>query len=218
MPAGIRSIFCLLAPLAWAQQSSPLLDVPPPPSDALRFGPALPPFEAKDTGGRVWRLEDLKGKYTLLYIWHTFEARDADQLEPGARAVMRGLPELDQLQRFYEEVRRSKTLQVLAFCRDYDYTHAPAYMKEKHYTFPVIADWVLLRKLLPPDQIHSRYGVVNPEGRISYPFRTWSFGRLLMELERVAGLKAPPAARRETPRAGTGRFVAWRAGNRLPAR
>ena len=75
---------------------------------------------------------------------------------------------------------------MLTFCRDYDYTHAPEYMTSRRYTFPVIADWVLIDKLFPAAG-PSRQWVVNPEGRLSEPFRSWTFGRLLFELERVAG-------------------------------
>ena len=37
---------------------------------------------------------------------------------------------------------------MLTFCSDYDYTHASEYMKEKKYSFPVIADWALIKKVL----------------------------------------------------------------------
>jgi peroxiredoxin len=107
----------------------------------------FPEFEAKDISGRTWRLEDLRGKFTVIYFWHTFEARKADTLDPQARQRVQALPDLPEVQRFYDKVRTAKNLQVLTFCSDYDYTHAPAYMKEKQYTFPVIADWVLIEKL-----------------------------------------------------------------------
>ncbi len=50
---------------------SPFLSVPQPVSDSLRFVDLLPPFEAKDIKGRTWHSEDLRGKFTLIYIWHT---------------------------------------------------------------------------------------------------------------------------------------------------
>lgn len=59
---------------------SPFLSVPQPVSDSLRFGDVLPPFEAKDINGRTWRSEDLRGKFTLIYIWHTFDARTIDRI------------------------------------------------------------------------------------------------------------------------------------------
>jgi peroxiredoxin len=138
--------FCILliAQLALAQQS-PFLSVPPAVSDSLRFGAQLPEFEAKDITGRTWRNDDLRGKLTLIYIWHTFAARAADAAgtHPHARETIRasGLPDLPELQRFHDKVRNAGNVQVLAFCSDYDYTHAPEYMNQKNYTFPVIADW-----------------------------------------------------------------------------
>jgi hypothetical protein len=160
---------------------SPFLSIPPV-SDALRFGEQLPEFEAKDISGRTWRSEDLRGKFTLIYIWHTFWARDADA-HPRAT---RGLPDLPELQRFYDKVRNAKNIQVLAFCRDYDYMHAHDYMKQTRYTFPVIADWVLIKKLFPEAEGRPPYWLVNPEGRLSYPLRSWSLGGLLYEVERAA--------------------------------
>ena len=64
---------------------------------------------------------------------------------PHVREFIRGLSDLPALQRFYNEPRQTKNIQVLTFCRDYDYTHASDYMKERKYSFPVIADWVLIK-------------------------------------------------------------------------
>jgi hypothetical protein len=178
----------LILPVALAQQplsvatdnQSPFLSIPAV-SDALRFGAQLPEFEAKDISGRTWRSEDLRGKFTLIYIWHTFWARDVDAHQRAARRFL----DLPELQRFYDKVRDTKNIEVLAFCKDYDYTHAPEYMKQKQYTFPVIADWVLIKRLFP--EAGPPYWLVNPEGRLSYPLRSWSFGGLLYEVERAAG-------------------------------
>jgi hypothetical protein len=93
-----------------------------------------------------------------------------------------------ELQRFYDKVRNAKNIQVLAFCRDYDYTHAADYMNQTKYTFPVIADWVLIKKLFPEAEGRPPFWLVNPEGRLSYPLRSWSFGGLLYEVERAAAL------------------------------
>jgi AhpC/TSA family len=172
----------LIVPTALAQElqtdtQSPFLSVAPPASDALRFGAQLPEFEAKDISGRTWRLEDLRGRFTLIYIWHTFAARV--QGVPG-------LPEgrdLAELQRFHDQLSNAQKIQVLTFCKDYDYMHAHDYMKERGYTFPVIADWVLIDRLFPETGQGAK--IVNPEGRLSYPFRSWTFGRLLFEVERA---------------------------------
>ncbi len=94
-----------------------------------------------------------------------------------------GLPDLPEIQRFYDQEKSSKNIQVLTFCRDYDYTHARDYMKQANYTFPVIADWSLVKKLFSTGEWQ---WVVNPEGRLSYPLHSWSLGRILLELETVA--------------------------------
>ena len=58
-------------------------------------------------------------------------------------------------------------------------------MQQKKYTFPVIADWVLIRKLFAQAEPH-RQALIDPEGRLSYPIRSWSLGRFLFEIERLA--------------------------------
>ncbi len=186
MTAVVAALIVITAPAALAQAPSPFGAVPSAPDDSFQFGAPLPDFEVKDITGRTWRLDDLRGKFTLIYIWHTFEARATDAHDRRLHELVRGLPDLPQLQRFYDKARLGDTLQVLAFCIDYDYTHAPEYMKQANYTFPVIADWQLIRKLFGDTGTASRYRVVDPEGRLSRPFRSWSFGRVLMELEAAA--------------------------------
>jgi peroxiredoxin len=187
MIAVLRGLILLALPAAFAQQqASPFLSVPAV-SDTLRFDAPLPDFEAKDIAGRTWRLEDLRGKFTLVYLWWTDGARAMDGLDPFARSFAHSsgsLPDLPEVQRFYDKAKNTSNIQVLTFCGDYDYTHAPEYIRQAKYTFPVIADWVLLRKLF--SQRWNYYLVVNPEGRLSYPIRYWSLGRVLMEIEKAA--------------------------------
>ena len=187
--AGV--LLLLVFRFAWAQPSeSPFLAVRPAVTDTLHFGRSLPAFEAKDIDGRTWTLEDLRGQFTLVYIWHTFEARAVDAhagREQGTLKRIAGLPDLAEVQRFHNSLSGRKNLQVLTFCIDYDYTHAPAYMKEAKHTFPVIADWVLIGKLFGADARNARYLAVDPQGHVSDALRSWSLGRLLYELEAAAG-------------------------------
>jgi hypothetical protein len=187
-PLTPSALVFLIAQGAWAQQpstptdtESPFLSVLAAP-DTVRFGAQVPDFEVKDISGRTWRSQDLRGKFTLIYVWNTFLARDVDANPRVGRRFL----DLPELQRFYEKVQNEKNIQVLAFCNDYDYTHAPEYMKQAKYTFPVIADWVLINKLLPEAQGAPRYWLVNPEGRLSSSLRAWSLGGLLFEIERFA--------------------------------
>jgi hypothetical protein len=184
--AGMRLIGCaLLAASLLAQEASPFLAVPTLPG-GLRFDTLLPAFQTRDIAGRTWRLDDLRGKYTLIYLWHTFEARSVDAHNPRLREIVPGLSDLPEVQRFYDKVRATQTIQVLTFCRDYDYTHAPEYMKEKSYSFPVIADWTLAKKLFAKAAGNAPYLVVDREGRLSNPIRSWSLGRVLYEIEAAA--------------------------------
>jgi hypothetical protein len=176
-----------------AGSGSPFFSLPPA-SEGLRFDSQLPPFETADIAGRTWRLEDLRGKSTLIYIWYTFEARAIDAHDPRIREIIPGLSNLPEVQRFYNEVRNSKNVQVLTFCRDYDYTHASEYMKERKYSFPVIADWALMQKLFPKEAGNPPYWVVDREARLSDPIRSWSLGRVLHELQ-LAAAGVPSAIR-----------------------
>jgi peroxiredoxin len=197
---SFRALLFLAGAIAGAQQvpgpaaegNSPFLSVAPV-LDALRFETPFPDFEAKDTEGRVWRSADLRGKLTVVDIWSTFG---------GVHNV-----EHPELQRFYDKVKNSGRIQVLTFCTDFDYTHAPVYMKQNNYTFPVVADWSLARKLFGSVGNLSKAGysastlrsenpgcpqrfpeqwVINGDVRLSSQFCSWSFGRILMEVERAA--------------------------------
>src|SRR5689334_4624652 len=91
------------------ESGSPFLPVSPVRED-LRFEAQLPAFEAKDIAGRTWRLDDLRAKFTLIYIWHTFEARAVDAHDPRLREIL-GLSNLPEVQRFYDKVKGSKSIQ-----------------------------------------------------------------------------------------------------------
>ena len=166
---------------------SPFTSVPPAREDALRFVSELPAFEVKDIAGRTWKLDDLRGKYTILYLWHTFTARRSEQLDRYAKDVLRRhLIDLGEVERLHREAKGSKNVQVLTLCTDYDYTHAPEYLKGTAYTFPVIADWALIRKLVPAAGGNGTYWVVSPDGWLSEPFRSWSLSRVFWEVQRAA--------------------------------
>jgi peroxiredoxin len=160
--------------LVFGQESpSPFQSVPATaPEDTITFVTPLPDFVAKDINGRVWRSGDLRGKTTLIYIWSTYCA-------PCRR-------EHPELQRFYEKAKTTGNVQVLTFSMDHDSTKARAYMSEKKYTFPVIADWTLIRKLFPPEGALPQAWVIDPRGWRSVPFRSWTLGQVLCNLEKTA--------------------------------
>ena len=202
--------FCLLLLLALsrvaAQQpqasdgQSPFLPVAPVSADSgeLKFSVKLPDFEARDTSGRVWSLSDLRGKFTLLYIWSTAEARMQDPFDRYPHVVE--FLQLPELQRFYDKAKNSQNIRVLTFCRDYesgDTTRAQDYMRQKGYNFPVVTDYLSIGRLFAGNTPRvwkeqpswSQTWIVNPEGQVAYPVRSWSFGHILDEIERVAARK-----------------------------
>jgi peroxiredoxin len=170
----------LVAGVTWGQVFVP---APQEPVATLRFGAELPAFEVKDVLGRTWRSEDLRGKYTLVYLWHTFAAGATDRLDGYTLERLRMLPDLREVERVYQDAKKSASVQVLTFCTDYDYMHAHDFMKERQYNFPVIADWALAKKLFDG---RATQWVVSPDGRLSEPVRGWSFSRLLWEAQRAA--------------------------------
>src|SRR5262245_34896505 len=97
-PALILSALQMLL----AQQPSPFVSITPAPSDTLQFGALLPEVEVKDIRGRIWHLRDLHGKFTLIYLWTTFEARAVDAHDAHLHEVVSGLSNLPAVQRFHD--------------------------------------------------------------------------------------------------------------------
>ena len=177
------------------QSSSPFLSVPPAVHDGeLRFGPQLPELETKDILGRNWRLEDLRGKFTLLYFWSMAEARLQDRFDHAPHGILEFL-DLPEVQRFHDKSKGAGNVQVLTFCVDYesgDFTRAQDYMKRTGYTFSVVTDYVTLahlrlaiNKLFPGEWVGGPW-LINPAGQLAPPVHSWSLGRLLFEVERLA--------------------------------
>jgi hypothetical protein len=109
MAVGIRPLILLIAPIALAQQPSSSAADNGSPFVALRFGEQLPEFEAVDVTGKTWTLKDLGGKLTLIYLWRTFGARamDGHDAQWWETMIRPGLPDLPELQRFYDKLKRS---------------------------------------------------------------------------------------------------------------
>jgi len=152
-----------------AQQFQP---VAPAPTDALRFDRPLAEFRTTDLTGRAWRSADLQGKVTVIDIWST-TCGPCLQQHPA-------------LQAFHEQTPRMNGVAVLTFALDDDPSRVRAYMTAHRYTFPVIVRSSLAANLFPTDGGIPKAFVVDREGRLSAPFREWSFGRVLLEAERFA--------------------------------
>jgi thiol-disulfide isomerase/thioredoxin len=158
---------------AFAQQGITFESVATPPAtDSLAFRTPLPDFSARDLAGRNWRPADLRDKLTVVQIWstHCIPCREEHPL----------------LQRFFDETLTMKNVQVLTFALDSDPSQVMRYMKEKRYTFQVVVDKDLEPKLFPAVGGIPKTFVVGPDGRRSDAFQTWTFGRILMEVEELA--------------------------------
>lgn len=138
--------------------------------DALVFAHPVADFETQDLSGRTWRSADLVGKTTLVQIW--------------ARLYLPCRQELPALQAFYNEVRSSGKVQVLTFSVDADASRTASFMTNNGYTFPVIVNADLASRLFPAGLPES--WVIGPNGRRTDRFKTWTFGRILLELEKTA--------------------------------
>jgi thiol-disulfide isomerase/thioredoxin len=176
MRVPVAGLFVLVVLSAVAQQSrSPFLQVPPAPSDTLRFQIPVGNFDATDISGRRWRSADLRTKVTFIDIWST-------SCGPCRR-------EHPEIQRFYNKVKTTSNVQVLTFAMDDDPRRVEAYIKENSYTFPVIVSGELVEKLFPPRGGMPQAWIVDPEGRRSDPLVAWPANRFLLEVERFAGLR-----------------------------
>lgn len=100
--------------LAVANQPSPWSDM----------SKSLSALNAYDNNGKVWTISDLRGKTTLLNIWATWCA--------PCRA------ELPAVQRLFDQTKDQKEIQVVTISVDGNPGIIDPFLKEGHYTFPVI--------------------------------------------------------------------------------
>jgi thiol-disulfide isomerase/thioredoxin len=170
---SLGAIFFATASATFAQQSITFETVSTPrPTDSLVFRTPLPDFEVHDLAGRRWRSADLRDKFTVVQIWSTSCAPCREE-HPA-------------LQRFFDETRAMKNVQVLTFALDADPNTVRRYLKEKGYTFQVVVDQELEPRLFPAAGGIPKTFVIGPDGRRSDAFQSWTFGRILMELEKLA--------------------------------
>jgi peroxiredoxin len=165
-----------VASTVFAQRESPFQAIRPAPADLdmLVFRTTVPDFEVRDLGGRTWRSVDLRGKLTVVQIWGDF-CIPCRQEHPA-------------LQDFFNKARSMNNVQVLTFCVDSDLSRVRSYMNDKGYTFPVIMDRDSKVRLFSEGGLPEVW-VIGPEGRRSAPFKSWTFGRVLLEVEKLAMAK-----------------------------
>ena len=106
-------------------------------------------FEAKDLSGRVWRLANLKGKVTYINIWATW--------------CETCLVEMAGLQKLYEQWTDRSDRLVLTISIDSNPRLAEAFIKENHYSFPVISSQEIAEKFSP---VHFPQNcLIDPQGQ-----------------------------------------------------
>jgi len=110
-----------------------------------RRGKNLGPFELNDLQGRNWTERDLKGKTTIVVVWHT---------QCGFCR-----PWLPQVQELHERFREDPRIRVVTLNINEDLDLLTSYMKEHPYTFPVL----LARTFLGPFPIPCTW-IVDQEG------------------------------------------------------
>ncbi len=183
MKTRYRSVFLfVMASAIFAQQAitrgeSPFQVVPPArtASDTLASSITVPDFETRDLSGRTWRSADLRDKVTVVQFWATW-CLPCRQEHPA-------------LQDFANKARSMNNVQVLTFSLDDDPSRVLSYMKEEGYTFPVVLGRDLELRLFPSEGGLPESWVIGIDGRRSDSFRSWTFGRILMEVEKLSRAK-----------------------------
>jgi thiol-disulfide isomerase/thioredoxin len=137
---------------------------PAPPSGAVsvvgtptgwtRLDKPLPDFEMSDAEGKTWHLADLKGKVTLVNLWATW---------CGPCQA-----ELPYLQKLINKVRERKDLTVLTLNTDDNLGLILPFLRDKAYTFPVLAADTYVHKLvselsIPRNWIVDANGILRTE-------------------------------------------------------
>jgi thiol-disulfide isomerase/thioredoxin len=130
----------------------------------------LPARELPDLQGKTWKLVDFKGKAILINVWATW------------CGPCRG--EHPYLQKFYDKVKDRGDVQVLTFNIDDSAADVGPYMRDNHYTFPVLMAKDLVYEILPTVAIPQNW-VVNREGKWEWDEEGFSgaenFERVMME-------------------------------------
>ena len=109
-----------------------------------------PAWELADLQGKTWKLVDFKGKAILINVWATW------------CGPCRG--EHPALQKFYDRVKDRSDIQVLTFNIDDSAADVTPYMRDNHYTFPVLMAKDLVFGILPEVAI-PRNWIVDQEGK-----------------------------------------------------
>jgi beta-lactamase regulating signal transducer with metallopeptidase domain/tetratricopeptide (TPR) repeat protein len=95
----------------------------------------LPDFQLTDAQGKTWRLSDLKGKTTFIQVWAVWSSRYDDSLKP--------------VQELYDRLKDRKDVVFLAFNADQSVEQIEGFLKERHYSFPVVPAYRYVQSISP---------------------------------------------------------------------
>jgi len=115
----------------------------------------LTSFHARDLDGKTWTVADLQGKKTLITVWATW-------CQPCRE-------ELPLVQKFYEQTKDRRDIQVISISVDDDAGLLDPFMKAQKYTFPVLPattfiDDISANLAIPRTWIVDTNGVLREEG------------------------------------------------------
>jgi len=96
------------------------------PARKAAVGLEAPAFELKDSGGKIWRLDDLRGKVVLLNLWASWCVTCKEEL-----------PSIQNLINIEKD--NNKLIFVSVLYKDSP-EKALAYMKANGFTFPILID------------------------------------------------------------------------------
>lgn len=111
----------------------------------------LPDFSLPDMDGKVWKLAALRGKAVLINVWATW-------CGPCRKEHV-------EFQALYERLKDRKDVAVLSFNVDENPGVIEPYMKQNHYTFPVIPATSIV-SAVAPQVILPRNWFIDPKGNL----------------------------------------------------
>jgi peroxiredoxin len=95
----------------------------------------LPPMQVTDLDSRTWTNRDFEGKTTVVYLW-------SSRCGPCS-------PNLGAIQLLSERVKGRRDVQVVTLSVDEERDPLAAVVKQKGYTFPVLASKQYVQTVLP---------------------------------------------------------------------
>lgn len=90
------------------------------------IGLEAPPFQLKDTGGKIWKLADLRGKVVLLNLWASWCETCKE--------------ELPSIQNLINKNKGNEALTFISVLYKDEPANALSYLKTNGFSFPVLID------------------------------------------------------------------------------